>query len=108
MVWLFKKEVHQEIPNSKILDLKDEITDLKISIKEIKNDIMKLDIRVLENQKNYQTKLLRLCAKEEKVEPKEEKKDKVVIEDRLKFSKDRRYEVYISSRPHEAVSESSA
>jgi hypothetical protein len=78
MVWLFKKETHTEVPNQKILDLKDEITDLKIAIKEIKNDLIKLDIRVLENQKNYQTKLLRLIKneeKEEKVEPKEEKKD---------------------------------
>ena len=75
MVWLFKKEVQEEVPNSKILALKDEILDLKIAIKEIRNDIVKMDIRILENQKNYQTKLLRLVQKEEKVEPKEEKKD---------------------------------
>ena len=75
MVWFFSKEKGIESPNPKLLELKDEITDLKISIKEIKNDIVKLEIKVLENQKNYQTKLLRLCAKEEKVEPKEEKKD---------------------------------
>ena len=75
MVWLFKKETQQEAPSRKLLELLDEITELKIQMKEIKNDIAKLDIRVLENQKNYQTKLLRLCAKEEKVEPKEEKKD---------------------------------
>ena len=70
MVWLFKKEVQEEVPNSKILALKDEILDLKIAIKEIRNDIVKMDIRILENQKNYQTKLLRLVQKEEKVEPK--------------------------------------
>jgi len=74
-MWFSSKKTQQEAPSQKILDLFDQITDLKIQMKEVKNDLIKMDIRILENQKNYQTKLLRLIdkEKEEKVEPKEEK-----------------------------------
>ena len=75
MLELFRKKTDTETPSRKLLDLQDELTDLKIQMKEVKNDLIKMDIRILENQKNYQTKLLRLVGKEEKVEPKEEKKD---------------------------------
>ncbi len=75
MLEIFKRKVETESPNKKLLDLQDEILELKMSIKEIKNDIVKMDIRILENQKNYQTKLLRLVKNEEKVEETEQKKD---------------------------------
>ena len=75
MLEIFKRKTEQEAPSKKMLDLMDEITELKIQMKEVKNDLVKMDIRILENQKNYQTKLLRLIEKEEKVAPKEERKD---------------------------------
>lgn len=71
-----KKEKQKNLSEyPKILEMMDDILDLKIAMKEVRNDLTKMDIRILENQKNYQTKLLRLVQKEEKVEPKEEKKD---------------------------------
>lgn len=73
--WFSRQKVTTETENEKIIRIKDELADLRIQMKEVKNELIKQDIRILENQKNYQTKLLKLVGKEEKVAPKEEKKD---------------------------------
>jgi hypothetical protein len=76
MISFFKKNVNTEEKNlqqRKLLEFSDAIAELKRDMKEIKDSLEKMEIKVLESRKVYQRKLKNLVGDEQEEEMQEAK-----------------------------------
>jgi hypothetical protein len=68
-----KKEVEEPTYQRKLADINDQLADLTRQMKQIRDDLEKMDIKVLESRKVYQRKLKNLIGDEEEQDMQETK-----------------------------------
>lgn len=68
-----KKQVEEPTYQRKLADINDQLADLTRQMKQIRDDLEKMEIKVLESRKVYQRKLKNLVGDEEETQMEESK-----------------------------------
>jgi hypothetical protein len=73
MMFWNKKQVEEPTYQRKLADINDQLADLTRQMKQIRDDLEKMEIKVLESRKVYQRKLKNLVGDEEETQMEESK-----------------------------------